>query len=144
MDDTELANVIAGSSGGPVKAGLLDKSLAQKIGAVRRRVWLSEYTITKNKLTHSDILFSHYQLIPTIMARGFAAVSPGRPRHMVFGYDMGSGYILMLVIKASKPGDTITIESFHRIDKKELRRLIRQSSKRDTLLRNPYSDLVPV
>lgn len=144
MDEVELANLVAGISGGPVDLGLLESILAARIGANRRRIWLSGYTVDKNRYTHPDILYSDYKRVPVIHRRGFAAISPDRPRHLVLVYrqSMDPPVNFKLVLKASRDGESINVETYHRVNKKEFARLIRQAAKRGTIVRNPYPDIL--
>jgi hypothetical protein len=73
MDDVALANYIAGTYFGHVEAGRLDRRaelLGLQTGA---EIWFSEYTLSKLRLRHGEINFSHYRHLPSILLHGFLA-----------------------------------------------------------------------
>jgi hypothetical protein len=145
VDDVELANLVANTSGGPVEAGLLGSKLANAIAAgSNRMVLISGYTYDKERFTHPDILFSDYSILSLAMREGFAVVNPKRPRHLVMGYiaEDREGRPYKLVLKATRDNSGIHVETFHRINRSEFRRLLRQASKQNGIIQNPYPEML--
>ncbi|MDA1089109.1 MAG: hypothetical protein O3A85_02180 [Proteobacteria bacterium] len=145
MDDVELANLVANISRGPVEVGLLERKLADSIGAGKNgMVLLSEYTYDKERFTHPDILFSDFPLLSLTMRKGYAVKNPERPRHLMMGYiaEEREGRPFKLVLKATKDDSGIHVETFHRTNFSEFRRLLRQASKRNSIIRNPYPEII--
>lgn len=144
VDDVELANIVANASDGPVKIGLLDEVLANAINSdSNRMVVLSGYTFEKERFTHPNILFSDYHLISLAMRQGYAVINPLRPKHLIIGFipeDRG-GKPFKLALKATRDNSGIHVETFHRIDRSEFGRLLRQAVKRNGVIRNPYPEL---
>jgi hypothetical protein len=137
MDDVALANYIAGFHFGSVEAGRLDKLCAQLLGVeVCTEIWFSDYTLLKLRQRHGDINFSHYRHMPSILLHGFLA--RGRKSNLLdfwwIGLVRSEVVAFFVVLKATRKGE-VFVETFHRIDVKEARRLLKRAKLEGRLVR---------
>jgi hypothetical protein len=134
MDDVELANMVAGISDGPVVAGAIHRSLANAIGAKTRIVFLSLYTLDKQRFSHNEIDFQRYtKCVQDIFDNGM--VFRDRSRHLVFVRRISHFENFKIVVNSTKNGDELYIKSFHTVDAQEYRRLKRKADKLDQFIR---------
>lgn len=139
MDVVRLANYLAGLDPGPIEAWRLDIKIARilrvKPGTI---AWLSAYTLTKTRYRHPEINYSDFQMIPEILALGFA--TPGNKERSVdlchLDTTEAAKFKLWRVCLKATHTDEVFISMFHRSNLKEARRLYRRAKKRNALLRD--------
>jgi hypothetical protein len=137
MDDVALANYIAGSYFGYVEAGRVDNVCAQLLGvAPRVEIWFSDYTLMKLRQRHGDINFVHYHHMPSILLHGFLA--RGRTPNVLSLWWVGKVGVeivaFFVALKATKKGE-VFVATFHRIQLREVRRLLKRAKRNDQLIR---------
>jgi hypothetical protein len=137
MDDVALANYVAGCFGGPVEAGRIDRLCANLLGiSCGIPIWLSAFTLEKLRRKHGDINFQHYRHMPSILLQGF--VARGRKPTLVdlwWVVRCGRETIgFFVVLKATRKGEAY-VETFHRIDLKEARRLLKRARSNGLIVR---------
>jgi hypothetical protein len=129
MDDVALADYVAGCFGGPVEAGRVDRRCAGLLGvSCGVAIWFSAFTLEKLRRRHGDINFQHYRHMPSILLQGF--VARGRKSTLVDLWWVlrrgGETIGFFVVLKATRKGE-VYVETFHRIDAKEARRLLKRA-----------------
>jgi len=137
MDDVALANYIAGSYFGHVEAGRVDNICAELLGVEPRvEIWFSDYTLMKLRQRHGDINFSHYRHMPSILLHGFLA--KGRFPNVLslwwvapVGTEIAAFFV---ALKATKKGE-VFVATFHRIQLREARRLLKRAKIEGRLIR---------
>jgi hypothetical protein len=137
MDDVALANYIAGAHIGYVEAGRLDPACARLLGvAPCTQIWFSDYTLTKLRLRHGDINFSHYHHMPSILLNG--TLARGRQANILefwWSDNACPDYrAFFIVLKATNKGE-IFVSTFHRIHEREAMRLLKRASREGRLVR---------
>lgn len=137
MDDVALANYIAGFDTSNVEAGRLDRACADLLGVpVGTEIWFSDYTLLKLRQRHGDINFAHYRHMPSLLLHGFLA--RGRKLNLLdFWWIDGIGSAtaaFFMVLKATRKGE-IFVETFHRTNLKEVRRLLKRAKLDGRLVR---------
>ena len=137
MDDVALADYIAGIQVGYVEAGRLDPACARLLGVTPCiEIWFSDYTLTKLRLRHGDINFSHYHHMPSILLSG--AMARGRqPNMLEFWWTDNSRsehMAFFVVLKATVKGE-VFVSTFHRIHQREALRLTKRASRDGRLIR---------
>lgn len=137
MDDVALANYVAGGFPGPVEAGRLDRLCGGLLNVENGTpIWFSGYTFEKLRIRHGDINFQHYRYMPFVLLHGFLA--RGRSDSLVELWwvdsrkDTGIGFFAAL--KATRRSE-VFVETFHRIDLKEARRLLKKARKSNKIVR---------
>jgi len=137
MDDVALANYIAGVHKGNVEAGRVDRMCAQLLSVpMGTEIWFSSYTLEKLRRKHGEINFSHYRHLPAILLNGFLA--RGRHEKLIdlwwIDVEALPSAEYFVVLKATRKAE-VFIETFHRINIKETRRLIKRAKKEGRLFR---------
>jgi hypothetical protein len=137
MDDVALADYVAGCFDGPVEAGRVDRLCAGLLGvSCGIPIWLSAFTLEKLRRKHGDINFQHYRHMPSILLHGF--VARGRKPNLVdlWWVTRSSGETIgfFVVLKATRKGE-VYVETFHRIDLKESRRLLKRARANELIVR---------
>jgi len=101
--------------------GAIEAGLATRIGAKITTVTLTPYTARKQRSKHKHLHLNHYGMIQYAFDFGWAIHD--RPRHLVFIYQdravFGSNFLA--VVKATRPGHELFLESFRKIEPKRLR-----------------------
>jgi hypothetical protein len=126
------SQTISPEPNGPVEAGRLDQTCAQLLGVeCGVEIWLSDDTLTKLRLRHGEINFSHYRHMPSILLLGFLA--RGRhPNLLELWWLDRSGPVPLtyfVVLKTTRHGE-VFVRTFHLAHQKEARRL-RNKARRD-------------
>lgn len=143
MDEVQLANYVAGIDPGPVVAGQVDREMAKHL-AVRAGalILLSDFTLTKTKYRHPEIDFRDYKMLSTILSNGF--VTPGNKARSVevcyLDTTPPAFRLWRVSLKATRLYE-VYVTMFHRLNKKEARRLYRRARRRRTLLRDHKGQL---
>ena len=144
MDDVELANYVAGIEPGPIEAWRVDHGLANALGVKPGTVvLLSDYTLTKTRYKHPEIIYSDYQKLPEILACGFVTLGKRKRTIELCHIDTSNTYNFKLwrvCLKATRKNE-VFVTLFHRLDMKEARRLHRRAQKQNTLLRDHLNEL---
>jgi hypothetical protein len=137
MDDVALSDYIAGIHTGYVEAGRLDALCAALLGLPPcRQIWFSDYTLTKLRISHGDINYSHYRHMSSILLSG--ALARGRFPHLLefWWADPSSAdhMAFFVVLKATSKGE-IFISTFHRVHARETNRLRKKALREGRLVR---------
>jgi hypothetical protein len=137
MDDVALSNYIAGVHSGYVEAGRLDNLCAALLELpVCREIWFSDYTLTKLRLSHGDINYSHYHHMPSILLNG--ALARGRFRHLLefwwTDHSSDDHMAFFVVLKVTSRSE-IFISTFHRVHEREVKRLRKKALREGRLVR---------
>ncbi len=137
MDDVALANYQAGLYTGNVEAGRLERACAKLLCvAPGTPIWFSDYTLMKLRQRHGEINFSHYLHMPSILLHGFLA--RGRePNFIEFWWlrsVAGKSVAFFVVLKVTRNAE-VFVETFHAINRKEARRLLKRARNDGRLVR---------
>jgi hypothetical protein len=128
---------------GYVEAGRVDVLCARLLGVTPcTEIWFSDYTLTKLCLSHGDVNFSHYRHMSSILLGG--ALAKGRhPNLLEFWWADHSCFdylAFFVVLKATSKGE-IFVSTFHRIHKREAKRLRKKADREARLIRD--QSLIP-
>ncbi len=142
VDDVQLANYITGLESGPVEAWRVDRALARALGVSPRTVvWVSDCNLTKIRFGHKELDFRDYCKIHEILENGYAVV--GRRERSAEIYYLatdGSDRIWRACVKATEKNE-LFLTTFHRTNKKEMRRVYRKALSQGTLIRDTTNGL---
>jgi hypothetical protein len=112
-----------------IEAGRLERACAKLLCvAPGTAIWFSDYTLMKLRQRHGEINFSHYLHMPSILLHGF--VARGRKPNLVELWWIksiaGKSAAFFVVLKATRKAE-VFVETFHAIDRKEARRLLKRA-----------------
>jgi hypothetical protein len=140
MDDVRLANFFAGREiePGPIEAWRADHWLARALGVRLGEVVLLSYdNFVKSMMSHPEITFAEYMLLPKVFSEGF--IYRGSRRSAVICY-FDTGKPLKVVAKATRYGE-IYIKTVHRIGRDEVKRLFKGAERRGAVIRGSKAEL---
>ena len=126
MDISALDLILKGQRREHLHVGEIDLRLAKIIGANITSVHLSLETATKQIRKHPELTLEHYKMIE--MAFEFGFVVCDRDRHLCFVYEdeIVFNYKFYAVVKATKPGDELFLQSFRRLEPRKYRSILKK------------------
>jgi len=102
------------------RVGRIPRALAREIGSLTTIVWATRSTIQKIKGKHGEVELADLLRLQN----GFDAgrVQKEGPRHLVFYYpDPAQRRTLKAVVKATRDGNSLFLESMHQVERRRLR-----------------------
>ena len=123
--ETAISMLISGERDSVFVASI-ERYVAKAIGATRTTdVRLSRKSFFHIRDTHSHIKLEHFKMLPDAIRRGFVILESSRPWFATICYIHRESSIRYAIpIKATKQGDEIYIQSFHRMKPRQTKALL--------------------
>lgn len=121
----DVTDLLKSGARGEVTAGTLPHEIQHVLGSSTPDIFLSDDTLSKNDPRHPE-MFSDYVKLPELLQRPLIAQQLPKPLHVRLISGL-RGKLYNLVIKRTRDGQRIYLQSFLRTRAEEVARMLRQT-----------------
>lgn len=126
MDDFECFQLLNGLRKGVIHVTRIDHYLAQTVAALTTAVWLSDASCSKQRQRHGELTFNEYGFIPIVIRYGMAIQDRDGSLNFLYEDTEIFGETYQAHVKITGYKHELYLDSFHRIGRRDIRRLQRR------------------